>query len=437
MKMNQDIFAKRRKKLLKELGKGVAILKSPPSQTRSNDTEYNYRIDSDIYYLTGYKNAGSAFIINPNDKENVYTMFVLPKDPERETWVGRRLTFDQNIEKYGANKCLSIDDFEKAATEAMKTADTIYINMNHDTSNRHKMMDMFQNVKNIVQREGDGPLRIEALSSITSEMRLIKDAVEIEAIQKASDISAEAHVLAMKNCKPGKSEYQLQGIMEGYFLQNGCKSVAYGSIVGGGENATVLHYENNDSEIKNNDLILIDAACEYDMYASDITRTFPANGKFTDVQRALYQVVLDAQNATIAACKPGITFEELHAIDLKILVEGMVGVGLLKGKVKDIIKDETYKPYFMHKTGHWMGLDVHDVGNYKKKGKSRPLEEGMVFTVEPGIYVSRETDAPNKYKGIGIRIEDNILITKEGHHNFTRLVPKEINDIEMLMGESK
>ncbi len=430
---DKNVYSVRRNKLIKALGRGVAILKGAPEQIRTNDTEYPYRQDSDFFYLTGYNEPGAACIINPNDKDNPFTLFVLPQDPKKEVWTGWRLSFEETVNTFGADQALDIAEFGKKTLEAMKTASKVFTNLNHDKEHQHNMLDMVGQVRKEVQRTGGGPEGLESIGSIVHGMRLLKDDHELKLMQKASDISAEAHSLAMKACSPGMYEYQLQAVLESHFVHEGGAGPAYTSIVGAGDNATVLHYIKNRDQIKDGDMILIDAAAEYEMYASDITRSFPANGKFSDAQKAIYSVVLKAQKAVIEASKPGVTFQELHDLDLRLLVEGMIDIGLLSGDVDEVIQNESYQPYFMHKTGHWLGLDVHDMGNYMVEGKSIVLEPGMVFTIEPGIYVNSKSDAPEKFRGIGIRIEDDILITKSGNKNLTEAVPKEISEIEALM----
>jgi len=433
--MLNSIYHKRRQELMKQMGGGVAILKGAPEQIRTNDTEYPYRQDSDFFYLTGYTEPGAACIIDPNNKEHPYRLLVLPQDPKKEVWTGWRLSFDETMAEYGADKALDIAEFEAVALEAMKTSTKVYTNLNHDKNHQYKMLDLVGKVRKEVQRTGGGPEGLESVGSITHGMRLIKDDQEIELMQKAADISADAHVKAMQACKPGMYEYQLQAILESHFVHEGGSGPAYTSIVGAGDNATVLHYIKNRTEIADGDLILIDAAAEYDMYAADITRTFPANGKFSEAQKDIYQIVLKAQKAVVEASKPGVTFQELHDLDLRILVEGMIEIGLLEGTADECIEKATYQEYFMHKTGHWLGLDVHDMGNYMADGASIILKPGMTFTIEPGIYVNSKSSAPEKYRGIGIRIEDDILITETGNKNLTAGVPKEISEIEAVMNQ--
>ena len=430
-----QVYQKRREKVIQALGKGIAVLKGAPEQIRTNDTEYPYRQDSDFYYLTGYAEPGAACIINPNDKSHPFSLFVLPQDPEKEVWTGWRLSFEDTMSNYAADQALNIAEFDQAVQEAMKGADKVFTNLNHDKVHQYRMLDQLHQVRREVQRNGGGPEGLQSIGAIVHEMRLLKDSHEVELMQKAADISAAAHVKAMQACRPGMFEYQLQSILESYFVHEGGSGPAYTSIVGAGDNATVLHYVKNRSEIRDGDLVLVDAAAEYELYASDITRTFPANGKFNEAQKAIYEVVLKAMKAVIEAAKPGVQYQALHDLDLRLLVEGMVAIGLLEGSVEQIIEDGSYRPYFMHKTGHWLGLDVHDLGNYRIASESRALEPGMVFTVEPGIYVSSKSNAPDKFKGIGVRIEDDILITETGNINLTAAVPKEIREIEDLMAK--
>lgn len=427
----QTIYKKRRERVLAALGNGVAILKGAPLQTRSHDTEFPYRPDSDLYYLTGYAEMGSAMILDPHNADKPFTLFVLPRDPAKETWTGRRLGVEGSKEPFQADEVYSIEEFEHIALERMKRADRVFTNFNHDAAHQAKMLELFKSAQQQVARVGESPKGIEAIGAITHEMRMRKDAHEVEILRKASRISSDGHRQIMTAIRPGMFEYQLQGVFEGYCLQQGATGMAYTSIVGTGDNATVLHYVSNRSVIKPDDLVLIDAGCEYGYYASDITRTYPASGKFTPAQRAVYEVVLNAQKAIIARCKPGETMQGLHQATVKLLVEGMVDIGLLKGDPDALIESGEYQKYYMHRTGHWMGLDVHDRGDYRKNDQDRLLEPGMVFTVEPGIYVASDSDAPEKFRGIGVRIEDDILITADGFENLTS-APKEIDAVEAL-----
>ncbi len=431
--IDKQIYSERRQQVLDKLGNGVAILKGAPEQIRTHDTEFPYRQDSDFFYLTGYTDPGAACILNPNDKENPFTLLVLPKDPEKEVWTGWRLDLDETKERYQADQVLDVAEFDNQAVNVMKTTENVYTNLNHDQWHNYRMLDLLRKARREVQRNGGGPIALELVGQFTHEMRLLKSEHELGRMRRAAEISAEAHVLAMQGVQPGMFEYELQAIIEGHFLKQGASGVAYGSIVGSGDNATVLHYTTNRSKIAGGDLVLIDAGAEYEMYAADITRTFPANGTFSDIQKAIYDVVLNAQKSVIEAVKPGARIHDLHELDLKLLVEGLMELGLVKGSYEEIIEQESYKPYFMHKTGHWLGLDVHDVGRYRMMDQDRELEPGMVFTVEPGLYIGQRSDAPQEMKGNGIRIEDDILVTKDGCEILTSGVPKDVEEIESIM----
>lgn len=428
---DMTIYAERRTKVLKALGKSIAVLKGAPLQTRSFDTEYAYRPDSDLYYLTGYADMGSAMILDPNNQDKPFTLFVLPRDPAKETWTGRRLGVDGSQAPYQADEVFAIDEFEKVVMDRIKTADRVYTNLTHDRAHANKMLELLHQAQGLVARTGEGPKGIESIGVFTHEMRLRKDEHEIKLLREANRISNQAHLKVMAAIQPGMFEYQLQGILEGYCIQQGATAMAYTSIVGTGDNATVLHYIANRHQIKDSDLVLIDAACEYGYYASDITRTYPANGKFTPAQKAVYEVVLHCQNEIIHRCRPGVTVQALHQQAVELLVKGMVEIGLMAGNPEDIITSGDYQKYYMHRTGHWMGMDVHDRGDYRKNGEDRVLEPGMVFTVEPGLYIPLNSDAPEKFRGIGIRLEDDILITADGYENLTH-TPKLVRDIERL-----
>jgi len=430
--MNMNLYSKRRAELLDQLEGGIAVLKGAPQQIRTHDTEYPYRQDSDFYYLTGYAEPGAAMIIDPNNRDAVVTLFVLPRDPAKEVWTGWRLDFDETRERYGVDRVLDIAEFEPEALKAMQAAKAVYSNLSHDRWHNYRMLDMVRQSRAAVQRNGGGPDGIISIGRFTHEMRLRKSPAELDLMRKAAVISAEAHCLAMQAVQPGMYEYELQAVIEGHFMRNG-GTWSYESIVGAGKNATVLHYVRNDSLIADGDLVLIDAGAEYEYYAADITRTFPANGRFDGAQKALYEVVLNAQQQVVDAARPGITFQALHDLDLKLLVDGMIEVGLIQSTPDEVIEHELYKPFFMHKTGHWLGMDVHDLGNYRKDDANRILEPGMVFTVEPGIYVQADADVDAAFRGIGIRIEDDIHITADGNENLTLGVPKGLAEIEELM----
>ena len=411
----------------------VAIITSAPEAVRSNDTEYRYRQDSDFYYLTGFREPESIAVVAPSHPEHKYVLFVRPRDPEQEVWTGRRAGVEGAKELYGADAAYTFDEFKQKLGELINGASNVYYRLG-----THADLDDLL-VKRIGwmrarSRHYRAPDRITDPGALLHEMRLVKNEEEIALMQRAADIAAEAHLEAMKAARPGVKEYELEALIEYVFRRAGATAPAYNTIVGGGANATVLHYTDNDAELKDGDLLLIDAGAEYRGYASDITRTFPVNGRFTAAQREVYEVVLATQAACVEMVRPGVTMEELFGRAARMLTEGMVRLGLLAGDVEKLVEEKTYKRFFMHGLGHFLGMDVHDVGRYQRDGKARPLEPGMVITVEPGLYIAETAEnVPDKYRGIGIRIEDDVLVTPEGRRVLTDKVPKRIEEIERLM----
>lgn len=430
-------FAQHRETLLSNMkDNSLAVIPSAQLKVRNRDAEFPFRQSSDFFYLTGFTEDNACLLLLKKDGKLESILFCQPKVKEMEIWTGYRLGPEAALETLDVQQAFPIEELEAKLPELMSNLDTIYAPWGSDKEWDQKLIGSIEKVKLKVRTGVSAPTTMEAIEPLLHDQRLIKSEGEIATMQKAADISAQAHTQAMSVVKPGMFEYQLEGEIRYLFSQNGARFDAYSSIVGSGENACILHYTANDQEIKDGDLILIDAGCELNHYASDITRTFPANGKFSDEQKALYQVVLDAQLAAIDVVKPGNTFNDPHEAALTTITQGLVDLGLLSGDVKELIKKEAYKPFYMHKTGHWLGLDVHDVGAYKQNGKWRPLEAGMVLTVEPGIYVSPdETSVDEKWRGIGIRIEDDVLVTdtETGHHVLSQAVVKSVEDIEALM----
>jgi len=429
------------KNFIEEIGKdAVAIIPAAHEKTRSYDTEYKFRQDSDFWYLTDFTEPDAIAVLTPS-KRTKYTMFVRPSDPEMETWFGRREGTEGVVKNYGVEKAYSIDKFEKQIGKLLDGHDKLYYRFGVDTKLDQIILKYLSGQRVRRLKTAYPPHTIVDPTLITHEMRLFKTKDEIALMQKASDISCAAHKLAMRKTKPGMNEYQVEGMIASYFLENGAGGVAYGSIVGGGENATILHYVENNANLKNGDLLLIDAGAEYKGYAADITRTFPINGKYTRAQKDIYDIVLETQKACIDITVPGTTIKQRQDLSIEMLTEGMKKIGLLKGTVKTLIKKKAYMKYYMHGVGHYIGMDVHDAGRYftdQRAKKSRPFEPGMVLTVEPGIYVPpNDKTAPAKYRGIGIRIEDDVLVTENGNRNLTSKVPKEIEEIEALMNRGK
>lgn len=418
----------------------IAIIPAAHEATRSYDTEYRFRQDSDFWYLTGFPEPDAVAVIDPASK-NPFTLYVRPRDLEMETWFGRREGTEGAVKNYGVDKAFSVDRFEDDLAKLLDGHEKLYYRFAVDKALDQKILAYLSTQRVRRLKAAYPPHTIVDPTLITGDMRLHKSKEEVGMMQRAADIAAEAHVLAMKKVKPGMNEFQVESLIESYMREKGASGVAYNSIVGGGDNATILHYVENNMPLKDGDLILIDAGAEYRGYASDITRTFPVNGKYTNAQREVYDVVLDVQEQCLEYTMTGNTVKGRQEFSIELLTEGMKKLGLLKGKTKDLIKKKSYMKYYMHGVGHYLGLDVHDAGRYfndQGAKNSKPFAPGMVLTVEPGLYIPPDDkSAPAKYRGIGIRIEDDVLVTKEGNLNLTAKVPKDPDEIEALMAKSK
>ena len=413
--------------------KSVAIIPSARETVRSNDTHFRFRQDSDFYYLTGFEEPESIAVIAPA-RETKYTMFLRPRDPEREIWDGRRAGIEGAKSEYGAQEAFPISEFAERLEEILDGAENLYYRLGVHPDLDEMIIRKITSMRTFNRKPIQFPTTIIDPATIVHEMRVLKSAEEIDIMQRAADIAAEAHVEAMKAVRPGMKEYQVEALIEQIFRQKGAAAPAYTSIVGAGANATVLHYINNDGELRDGELLLVDAGAEYKGYASDITRTYPISGKFSKAQREIYDLVLEAQMSCVEMVRPGVTHEQLKNHSIEILTAGMVRLGLLKGEPEELIKEEKYKQFYMHGLGHMLGIDVHDVGRYYFDKESRALEPGVVMTVEPGLYVAPDTkDIPEQYLGIGVRIEDDVLCTQNGPRVFTNKVPKDAGEIEALM----
>ena len=414
----------------------IAIIPAGHEATRSYDTEFKFHQDPDFLYLTGFPEPDAIAVIDPSSKKP-FTLYVRPRDPLMETWFGRRQGIEGAVKNYKADRSFSIEKFPADLAKLLDGHDVLYYRFSVDTGLDQQILQYLSNQRQRRLKTAYPPHTIKDPTIITGEMRLHKSEKEIGFMQKAADIAGEAHVLAMKKVKPGMNEGQVESFMEAYMRDKGASGVAYNSIIGGGDNATILHYVENNMPLKDGDLILIDAGAEYEGYASDITRTFPINGKYSAAQREIYDVVLDVQQQCIDYTKTGNTVKGRQEFSIELLTEGMKKLGLLKGKTKDLIKKKSYLKYYMHGVGHYLGLDVHDAGRYfidQTAKKSRPFAPGMVLTVEPGLYIPPDDkSAPAKYRGIGVRIEDDVLVTKDGNHNLTGKVPKDPDAIEAIM----
>jgi len=413
--------------------KSVAIIPGAREATRSNDTHYRFRQDSDFFYLTGFEEPEAIAVVRPSEDDK-YTLFVRPRDPEREIWDGRRAGVEGAMSEFGAHAAFPISEFNAKLREILDDTDILYYRLGVNRELDDTIIRELTSMRGWNRKPIHPPQTIVDVASIVHEMRVMKSAEELEIMQTAADIAAEAHVEAMKAARPGMQEYQIEALIEQIFRKRGAAGPAYTSIVGAGPNATVLHYINNDGELRDGDLVLIDAGAEYKGYASDITRTFPINGRYTKAQREIYDLVLKAQMSCVEMVRPGVTHEQLKQHSIEVLTEGMVQLGLLKGEPEELIRQNKHEQFYMHGLGHMIGIDVHDVGRYYFDKESRPLEPGVVMTVEPGIYISTDTkDVPEKYLGIGVRIEDDVLCTNNGPRVLTNKVPKQAEEIEELM----
>lgn len=435
MKITRQEYARRRKALMELMEpNSIAILPSAPERVRSRDTDYPYRQDSDLAYLSGFPEPGAVLALLPGREHGESVLFCREKDKDREIWDGYRAGPEGACRDYGADDAFPIDDIDEILPGLIEGRERVYYAMGKDHDFDRQVMDWVSSIRARVRSGAKPPGEFLDLNHYLHDMRLIKSAAELRLMRRAGEISAEAHKRAMRYCRPGVMEYQLEAELLHEFAMAGARHPAYSTIVGGGKNACVLHYIENNDALKKDDLVLIDAGCEYEGYAADITRTFPVSGRFSTEQRRLYELVLAAQQAAIAEIYPGNHWNAPHEVSVRILTEGLVDLGLLKGDLDQLIEEGAYKAFYMHRVGHWLGMDVHDVGDYKIDGEWRLLEPGMVMTVEPGLYIAPDNEqVAKKWRGIGIRIEDDVAVTKEGCEILSAGVPKAPEDIEALM----
>lgn len=431
----QKYYTKRRKEFVSNLPEdSIAIIPNKPLSIRSNDVEYRFKPDSDFYYLTGFEEPNSICVLKKEKRGFTYILFVEGKDKEKEIWTGKRAGIQGAKSLYHADEAYLISEFNNCLKKILQNTENIYFSLGKNKNMDTAITSLVNELRMSNRSTAKTPKSISDPRDLIHKMRLIKDKYEIDCIQRAANISRDAHILAMSYAKSGVFEYELEALIEYKFRSSGGSGPAYSSIVGSGKNATTLHYIKNNKKIQKNDLVLIDAGCEYDNYASDLTRTFPVSKKFSGVQKDLYEIVLESQLKAIELVKPGKRFIDSYNKAVLVLVEGLKELKLLKGSVNEIIKKGAYKKFFMHKLGHWLGLDVHDAGPYfDNKGNSIKLIPGMVMTIEPGIYISTDLDVPKRFQGIGIRIEDDVLITKSGNTVLTGGTPKLINEIEAFL----
>jgi Xaa-Pro aminopeptidase len=428
-------YAARRKDLMSMMAdNSIAVIAAAPEKVRSKDTLYPYKQSTNFSYLSGFSEPCAVMLLIPNRQQGECVLFCRDKDPLRETWDGLRLGPIEAKQALALDDAFPIDDIDDILPGLLEGKSHIYYSAGKDKAFDKQLIQWVDEVT--LDKESDSEPCCEQvdLDHLLAELRLIKSAAEIKLMRKAADISAEAHCRAMRFCQPGQYEYQLQAEIEHQFMMSGATGPAYTSIVGGGKNACILHYIENQSALKSGDLVLIDAGCEYQNYAADITRTFPVNGKFSTAQAAIYDVVLAAQTAAINCISPGVTYDQANKATIEVITQGLVELGILSGDVEQLITEGAYREFYMHSVSHWLGMDVHDVGDYKINNQWRVYEAGMLLTIEPGIYIAADNqNVDKKWRGIAVRIEDDILVTKAGREVLTDGVPKQRDQIESLM----
>ena len=425
-------YAERRSRLQRELGDGVALIPGARPRTRSNDTEHVFRQDSDLWYLTGFPQPEAVAAFSAEE----FVFFVQPRDPLMETWNGRRPGVEGAVEEYGADRAYSIEELPARLPELLRDRPRLFHSFGLDEELDRRVVETLGELRRQVRRGVGTPGEIFSPHDIVHRLRTHKSPAEVEVMRAAAEISREAHAAAGRLCRPGVWEYELEAALHQVFRSRGGSGPAYNSIVGSGDNATVLHYVENRSQLRDGQVVLIDAGVELEGYASDVTRTYPVGGRYRGEARAVYEAVLAAQQAAFDVIRPGATLKQIHDAAVRTLVEGMVELGALEGGVDELIESEDYRAFYMHSTGHFLGLDVHDVGQYSIGGEPRPLEPGMCFTVEPGLYFSADGEkTPERLRGIGVRIEDDVVMTEDGYETLTDAIPKRIDQVEAWLRE--
>jgi Xaa-Pro aminopeptidase len=424
------MFQERRKRMVEAIGSGVLVVFGAPFLYRNNDVEHEWRQDSDFHYLSGFDEPESVLVLR-GGAEPRYVLFVRPRDPEREAWDGPRAGVDGAVADFGADAAHPIGELAERLPELLGNVESVYYRLGRERANDDVLLRALDGVRRMARKGVACPRAIVDPVSVLHEARLVKTAGEIERMRRAARITEAGHREVMAGVKAGMFEYEAEALLRGAFRRGGSERHAYPPIVGSGPNATILHYRKNDRCMQDGDLLLVDAGSEYDYYASDVTRTFPVSGQFTAPQRAVYDVVLEAQLAAIAAARPGATIDDVHAVACGVLCRGLIELGVIEGPLETALKEERYKPWYMHRTSHWLGMDVHDVGVYYLAGKPRPLAPGFVLTVEPGLYFGEKDERVRpEFRGIGIRIEDDVLVTDGEPQNLTDSIPKTIDAVE-------
>lgn len=428
------VFAARRDAFMQAIGpRAVAVVRSLPERLRNGDAFHAFRQHSDVLYLTGFVEPDTTVILRPGAETERVVMFVRPRDPEMETWDGKRAGLEGAKAQYGADAAYPAAELATRLGDLIGNFDELHYGLGIDPEMDALVASTIARLRK-TEKKGKRPPRAVVDPRVAlHELRLHKRPEELAALRKAAAITSDAHVAAMQLGRPGVFEHEVEAVINYTFRKRGSTGPGYTTIVGAGENATILHYIENRCAIADGDLVLVDAGCEYDHYTADITRTWPANGRFSPPQRRVYELVLAVQKAAIERVKPGVTLDELHDLCVRQLTQGMIDLGLLTGTVDERIEDKAFRKFYMHGTSHWLGLDVHDVGAYTRDGKPRPLEPGMVITIEPGLYIAADApDVPAELRGIGVRIEDDVVVTLDGHEVLTAACPKELEAVEAV-----
>ncbi len=430
-----DVYAQRRAALSRALGDAVAVIPSAPAATRNADTEYEFRQNADFYYLTGLNEPEAALVLAPSHATERCVLFLRPNDREQEIWSGKRVGVDGATRDYRVDAAYPIAELSQRLADFLVGATALHYSIGSDEPFDRKVIAAVKEARWRVRRGGRAPLAYVEPGTLVHEMRLRKDAGELAIMRRAAQATRDGFEAGMRATRPQMWEYELEAIIEHRYRLAGAQATAYPSIVAGGDNATILHYNTNREQLRGGDLVLVDSGSEVDVYASDVTRTWPVSGRFSPEQRAIYDIVLRAQQAGIDQVRPGRSFNAYHDAAVRILTEGLIDIGLLAGSIDSLIEQEKFKAYYPHRTGHWLGLDVHDAGRYKDDNDAyRLLEPGMVVTVEPGLYVQRDIDCDERFKGIGVRIEDDVLCTSAEPENLTGAIPKQLAELEAIVG---
>jgi Xaa-Pro aminopeptidase len=434
--MDRSTYQARRQRLMSEMGeRTVAVFASAPTAIRNNDVEHEYRQESDFFYLTGLDEPYSVLILSNVHPDHEAVLFVRPRDPERETWDGPRTGVDGAVADFGADVAFESRELDAKLPEYLSGAERVIYRLGRHADFDARMIAALEMARRRQRAGKDFPTELHDPGKLLHAHRLHKDAGELDTMRRAAAITRQAHLAAMRVAKPGAHEYEVEAEILRVFRSGGSERPAYGSIVGSGPNATILHHRKNDRRMSAGELLLIDAGCELEYYASDVTRTFPVDGRFTKEQRAVYAAVLRAQEACIEAVRPGTTLEAIHQLAVRTLAAGMIELGLIEGPLDKAIEEKRHERFYMHRTSHWLGMDVHDVGSYFHHGEPTVLAPGMVLTIEPGLYIAQNADVDAKWRGIGVRIEDDVLVTPSGHENLTAAIPKHPDELERILAD--